>query len=318
MAVVSPASRALRVLELLQEHPGITAARLAAELGVTPRAARRYVAMLRDADIEVQSVRGPYGGYRLGRGIRLPPLVFSATEALGLVMAVLDGSRPGDEEDPVGAALAKLVRALPEHVGAPAATVLRHASAAPSRAPRPDPARTIALATAVADRQRVRIGYRSRADAAWEEEVEPWAVVVRHGLWYLLCHSLRADAVRTYRIDRVVSVTTCDAAFEPPPGLDPVPLLEEHLGSGREFETRVVFAAPYAEVAPRIAPPMGRLESLDEDHCLLLGTTSNPAMVAGEWLSALPFSFRVEGGPELRAAVGALADRMAAAVRTAR
>jgi predicted DNA-binding transcriptional regulator YafY len=313
MAAVSPASRALRVLALIQEHPGITADRLADQLGVTPRAARRYVAILRDAEIPVESVRGPYGGYRLGRGIRLPPLVFTATEALGLVMAVLDGSHPVDD-GPVGAALGKLIRALPEHVGRPAATIRRHASAVPTRMPRADPERTIALVTAVARQRRVRLGYRSRAGAEWEEEVDPWAVVVRHGLWYLLCHSHRVDAVRTYRIDRVGSVAECAETFEPPPELDPVPLLEAHLGTGREFETRVVFAAPYDEVARLVTPPMGRLEPLDGDHCLLVGSTSNPAMVAGEWLSAMPFAFRVEGGPELRAAVSSLAERLSAAV----
>ncbi|GAA2807694.1 helix-turn-helix transcriptional regulator [Crossiella cryophila] len=313
MAAVSPASRALRVLALIQEHPGITADRLADQLGVTARAARRYVAMLREAEVPVESVRGPYGGYRLGRGIRLPPLVFTATEALGLVMAVLDGSHPVDT-GPVGDALGKLIRALPEHVGAPAATIRRHASAAPTRLPRPDPQWTIALVTAVARRRRVRLGYRSRAGAEWLEEVDPWAVVVRHGLWYLLCHSHRVNAVRTYRIDRVASVAECAETFEPPPELDPVPLLEAHLGTGREFETRVVFAAPYEEVARFVTPPMGRLEPLDGERCLLVGSTSNPAMVAGEWLSAMPFDFRVEGGPELRAAVSSLAARLAAAV----
>ena len=71
---LSPTGRALRALELLQAQPGITATQLAAQLGVTERAARRYVAILREADIPVESTRGPYGGYRAGRGIRLPPL----------------------------------------------------------------------------------------------------------------------------------------------------------------------------------------------------------------------------------------------------
>lgn len=93
----SPTGRALRALELLQLQPGITAGHLAEQLGVTDRAARRYVAMLREADIPVESTRGPHGGYRLGRGLRLPPLVFSAAEALGLVMAVLDGSHPAND-----------------------------------------------------------------------------------------------------------------------------------------------------------------------------------------------------------------------------
>src|SRR6478672_11970299 len=98
----SPTARALLTLELVPGSPGITAGRLAARLGVPGRAARRYVAILREAGIPVESERGPYGGYRVGRGLRLPPLVFSGAEALGLVMAVLDGRHAAaDSEDPV-------------------------------------------------------------------------------------------------------------------------------------------------------------------------------------------------------------------------
>ena len=119
-ADLSPTGRALRALELLQAQPGITGGQLAAQLDVTERAARRYIAILREAGIPVESTRGPYGGYRAGRGIRLPPLVFTATEALGLVMAVLDGSHAAaDADDPVGAALGKIIRVLPENVGLP-------------------------------------------------------------------------------------------------------------------------------------------------------------------------------------------------------
>src|SRR5437773_910128 len=93
------------VLELVQGSPGITADRLADKLGVSERAARRYVGILREAGIPVESVRGPHGGYRLGRGLRPPPLMFSAAEALGLVMAVLDGHHDAsDPTDSVGPA----------------------------------------------------------------------------------------------------------------------------------------------------------------------------------------------------------------------
>ncbi|MFC6345227.1 HTH domain-containing protein, partial [Nocardioides hankookensis] len=68
MPDLSPTSRALLALEALQDSPGITAERLGRRLGVTARAARRYVEILREADIPVESVRGPDGGYRLGRG----------------------------------------------------------------------------------------------------------------------------------------------------------------------------------------------------------------------------------------------------------
>ena len=146
MSETSPTARALRALEILQNHPGCTADQLAERLGVTDRAARRYVAILREAGIPVESVRGPYGGYRLGRGLRLPPLVFSGAEALGLVMAVLDGRHAAaDNDDPVGSGLGKIIRALPHHVGRQAATMREHARAVPDRWARPDPAITSAL-----------------------------------------------------------------------------------------------------------------------------------------------------------------------------
>jgi predicted DNA-binding transcriptional regulator YafY len=317
---LSPTGRALRALELLQAQPGITATQLAAQLGVTERAVRRYVAILREADIPVESARGPYGGYRAGRGLRLPPLMFSAAEALGLVMAVLDGSHAAaDADDPVSAALGKIIRALPENIGRQAATMRRHASAAPDRgAIRPGTETTSALVAAVAAQRRVSIGYRSEADRQWEEDVDPWAVVVRHGRWYLLCHSHRARAVRAYRIDRIQSVAAGDEQFRAPEDLDHVDLLEQHLGTGWEFETKVVFDAPCDHVARYVRPPMGRLERTDDGaRCVLTGTTSNPAMYAGEWLAAIPIRFHVAGGPELREAVAAVAERLAAALGAA-
>lgn len=312
---VSPTARALRALEILQTRPGTTADQLAEKLGVTERAARRYIGILREAGIQVESARGPHGGYRLRRGTRLPPIVFTQAEALGLVMAVLDGQPAATEaDDPVGAALGKVVQALPENVGRQAAALREHAKAAPDRqSARPDPATTSALVAAVAARRRVLITYRSETGNAWQAEVDPWAVVVRYGRWYLLCHSHRADAIRTYRVDRVRAVRQTAHEFEPPDDLDPVAALEANLGTGWEFPTHVVFDAPLAEVAPWIRPPMGRLEP-SGDGCVLVGSTSNPAMYAQEWLAAVPFAFRVQGGDELRAAVAAVAKRFAAAL----
>ena len=137
--------------------------------------------------------------------------------------------------------------------------------------------------------------------------------MVRHGRWYLLCYSHGSEAIRTYRVDRVCAVQQLASGFEPPDGLDPVAALEENLGTGWEFPTRVGFDAPLAEVAPWIRPPMGRLEP-SGDGCMLVGSTSNPTMYAQEWLACVPFAFRVDGGPELRAAVATLAARFAAAL----
>lgn len=315
-AGASPTARALQALEILQSRPGATADELAVRLGVTERAARRYIEILREAGIPVESARGRYGGYRLGRGARLPPVVFTEAEGLGLVMAVLE-AQPASSgvDDLVGAALTKVIRALPETVGLKAAALRAHASAAQDRySVRPDPTTTSALVAAVAARRRVLLSYRGESGTQWEAEVDPWAVVVRHGRWYLLCHSHHSGAIRTYRIDRVGAVTATVHRFEPPEDLDPVTALEENLGNGWEFPTRVVFDAPVAEVASWVRPPMGRLEPFG-DGCVLVGSTRNPTMYAQEWLVRLPFVFRVDGGRELRAAIAALASHLAAALR---
>ncbi|HEY7225040.1 MAG TPA: WYL domain-containing protein [Micromonosporaceae bacterium] len=312
---LSPTARALRALEILQTRPGTTADQLAERLGVTERAARRYVGILREAGIPVESARGPHGGYRLGRGVRLPPVVFTEVEALSLVMAVLDGQpATADVDDPVGSALGKVIQALPEGVGRQAAALREHASTASDRYwTRPDPATTSALVAAVAARRRVVLTYCTEAGEEWQAEADPWAVVVRYGRWYLLCHSHRAGAVRTYRLDRVRTVEQTPYGFEMPRDLDPVVVLEENLGTGWDYPTRVVFGAPLPEVARWVRPSMGRLEPLGEG-CVLVGSTSNPARYAQEWLAGLPLEYRVEGGPELLDAIGTLAARLTAAI----
>ncbi|HET8591639.1 MAG TPA: WYL domain-containing protein, partial [Nakamurella sp.] len=204
----SPTARALLTLELVQSRPGITAQSLSDRLGVTDRAARRYIGILREAGIPIESVRGPYGGYRMGRGLRLAPLMFTDGEALGLVMAVLDGHhQAGDAADPVGSALGKIVRALPESLAGQVEAIRRTAAPAPDRAAvRPDAATTMALVRACSGRRRLRLEYHTEAGSQWHTEVDPWAVVVRHGRWYLLCFSRAAQARRAYRVDRIQDV----------------------------------------------------------------------------------------------------------------
>lgn len=318
MDETNPTARALRCLALLQEQPGISASRLAAGLEVSERAARRYVAVLREAGVPVESVRGPYGGYRLGRGVRLPPLLFDPAEALGLVMAVLDGHHdPDDPADPVGSALGKLLRALPQPVAAQADVLRRGASAAPDRAAaRPDPATAADLVAAAAQRRVVALDYCSEAGNRWTAEVEPWAVVVRHARWYLLCRSPARDAVRAYRVDRIEAVEHRAGSFVPPPDLDPVALLEQHLASGWEYAAEVVVEAPLETVARRLRPGLGRLEAVDEHTTRLVGSTSNPWWYA-EQLVVLPAAYRILGGPELLHCARATGERLLAATAPA-
>jgi predicted DNA-binding transcriptional regulator YafY len=314
----SPTARALLALELLQGSPGINADRLADKLGVSERAARRYVGILREAGIPIESTRGPHGGYRVGRGLRLPPLMFSSTEALGLVMAVLDGHHAAsDATTIVGGALGKIIRALPEPVAAQAEAVRRTTAPAPDRAAaRPDPATVTALVRACSENRRARLGYRSEAGSEWVTEVEPWAVVVRHGRWYLLCRVAATDARRAYRIDRVRGVELLEDTFSPPAELDPIAVLEQHLAVGWEYEVEVVVDAPFAEVAPCVPWALGRLESPDAGTTRLVGSTSNPWWYA-EKLTAIPSPYRIVRGPELQQAARAIGQRLIAAAEGA-
>ena len=313
-ADTSPTARALLALELVQSSPGITADRLGDKLGVSERAARRYVGMLREAGIPIESVRGPYGGYRVGRGLRLPPLMFSAAEALGLVMAVLDGHHAAsDPTDPVGSALGKIVRALPEPVAAQAEAVRRATAPAPDRAAaRPDPGTTTNLVQAGLNRRRVRLGYRSEAGSEWVVDVDPWAVVVRHGRWYLLCWSYRADAVRAYRVDRVRGVEVLDEPFTPPADLNPVALLEKHLAVGWEYDVEIIIDAPADTVTRCVPRAIGVLEPLDAGTTRLVGSTSNPGWYA-EQLATIPASYRIVGCAEIQEAARVLGQRLLAA-----
>ncbi|GAA3515430.1 helix-turn-helix transcriptional regulator [Actinocatenispora rupis] len=304
----SPTARALRVLELLQSAPGITADRLAQRLGVTDRAARRYVGILREAGIPVESVRGPYGGYRVGRGVRLPPLTFPASEALGLVMAVLDGdSGAVDPDDPVGRALSRILRVLPAPVARTAEAVWRvSAGRRESNAVRPDPDTTAAVVAACADHRRVRLAYRTGRDSVMD--VDPWAVVLRRGKWYLLCWSHSRDARRVLRLDRIVSVEPLPETYEPPADLDPVGALEEHLGQGWRYAAEVVVDAPPERVVRWIPRSLGRCVPADGDRTRLVGSTDEPEWYAAQ-LVGLRTSYRIVGSAELRAAAADLGRR---------
>ena len=309
---MSPTGRALMALELMQNCPGITAVRLGERLGVTERAARRYVAILREADIPIESVSGPHGGYRVGRGLRLAPLMFTAPEALGLVMAVLEGHRgAADPADLVGGALAKIVRALPARVADPARRAVV-AGRPPATAVASPPVEIVArLLEACSAARRVRLAYRTRPDVHRAMEVDPWAVVLRHSRWYLLCWSHTRDAQRVLRLDRVAAVETLPATFTPPPGLDARAVLEDHLSRGWTYPVDVLIAASAEEVAGWLPRSLGRLEPAG-DEVRLVATTDEPQWYARQ-LATVPAPFRVVGSPQLRQAVADLAHRLTAA-----
>ncbi len=304
-----PHREALLALEAIQNSPGITAHLLGERLGVTDRAARRYVAILREADVPIESVSGPHGGYRVGRGLRLPPLMFTAAEAMGLAMAVLEGHREAaDPADPVGSALAKIVRVLPQRAAAPV-RAFREA-AAPNRAQehRADPELTTRLIGACTAARRLRLVYRlCSGDRVME--ADPWAVVLRHSRWYLLGWSHTRQAVRTLRLDRIVAVEALPETFTPPAGLDALRTLEEHLSQGRTHPVDVLVDAGVEETSRWLPRSLARLEPHAGGRTRLRATTDDPDWYARK-LAAIPAPFRVLGSAELRRATADLARRL--------
>jgi predicted DNA-binding transcriptional regulator YafY len=308
----SPTARALLALELIQGSPGTTAGRLGERLGVSERAARRYVAILREAGVPIESVRGPYGGYRVGRGLRLPPLMFTATEALGLVMAVVEAHGVPDAGDPVGSAVGKMVRVLPENIAQPL-VALREVTARRTDPDPPHPETTATLVRASSERHRVRIGYALGPHRERTLLVDPWAVVVRHGRWYVLGWSHASDARRMYRIDRVTAVEVLPEGFTPPPDLDPMRALEEQMSQGWPHPVEVEIDAPLDEVRRWLPRSLGRTEAIDDEHTRLTGSTENLNWYATE-IAEIQATFKVVGGPEIRDAVRRLTARLAASL----
>lgn len=231
--MVRPAGRVLAALEILQAGGTHTVAELAARLAVDERTARRYVQHLRELDIPVETVRGRYGGYRLSRHSRLPPLMLTDEEALAVVWALLADRR--GEVGPtstlaVRSASAKLRRVLPVGLARRIDAVLDTVSFTPATArdgdeeqDRPASAAVLlALAEAARDQCPVTFGYTARRAEPTQRRVEPYGIVAHRGRLYLSGFDTTRQAVRTFRLDRITGVRTLEGRTSTPLGTDPV------------------------------------------------------------------------------------------------
>src|SRR5258706_14788277 len=112
----SPTTRLLTLLELLQSYRQMSGSEIAQRLEVDGRTVRRYIVMLQDMGIPVEAERGPYGAYQLQRGYKLPPLMYTDSEAIALTLglsAIREFRFPVDVAAVEGA-LAKTERVMPE------------------------------------------------------------------------------------------------------------------------------------------------------------------------------------------------------------
>src|ERR671915_925593 len=182
-----PTTRLLSMLELLQIRGRIGGPELAKRLEVGKRTVRRYAVMLQEMGVPVEGERGRYGAYSLKRGYKMPPMMFTDEEALGLTLGLLAARRLGlsGVAPAVEGALAKVERVMPEVLGervrALEETVIPTVTR-PAKLPTGEV--VVALATAVRGRRRVRLRYRSGLGEETERRVDPYAVVNREGYWY--------------------------------------------------------------------------------------------------------------------------------------
>jgi predicted DNA-binding transcriptional regulator YafY len=231
-----PTTRVLTVLELLQTYGRLGAAELAERLEVTQRSVRRYITMLQELGIPVESERGRYGGYRLRPGYKLPPLMFTNNEALVVTLGLLNVQRLGltADEPAIEGALAKIGRVLPQSVQQQIRSVQESTILDDVANEHRTPADTvIKLGQAVQDSRRVWVRYGSPYGGETSRIIDPYGMILRDGLWYVAgwCH-LRED-LRVFRLDRIKRHRTLSGTFSRPADFDArktvASMLEERL-----------------------------------------------------------------------------------------
>jgi len=308
-----PTTRVLTILEMLQACASLSGAELAARLEVDRRTVRRYITMLQDLGIPIVATRGPYGGYRIRPGFKLPPLMLSNEEALAVTLSLIAARRQGIAADAVAieGALAKIERVLPESLRGQLQAVQAVASFS-SSPPKPQPHGEIlmSLSTAAQQSRRVRLRYQSRGEET-TRDFDPYGVVFHWDRWYTVgwCH-LR-NGVRVFRLDRVLSAELEEGTFDRPLEFDSLQYVLETLATAPwGWSIEVLLEITLAEAQRRIPPGNALLEQTPS------GVVLRAQVDRLDWLACqlmtLGCSFVVRQPPELRAALRQLATQAAA------
>jgi predicted DNA-binding transcriptional regulator YafY len=262
-----PSTRLLTILELLQTRPVLSGDDLAQRLEVAPRTIRRYITMLQDLGMPIETVRGPGGGYRLRPGFTLPPLVFHEDEAAALVVGLLGiAAQRVDAAVPIAGALAKVLRVLPRGGREAVQAVAANLSFAPEQhGHRLDLAPLLQLSAAAEQRQRVALTYQGGSAQETQRTVEPYGLASWWGEWYLVGYCCLRQAIRTFRLDRVRAIETLSETFVRPDDFDGQAYLRRQLGeAGGHYRVVVTFDAALEEMQRRIPADYGSLTSTPE------------------------------------------------------
>ncbi|WP_395360324.1 helix-turn-helix transcriptional regulator [Streptomyces sp. YH02] len=303
--------RVLALLGLLQQRRAWSGPELAGRLGVTPRTVRRDVERLRTLGYPVHAGQGVGGGYRLGRGHDLPPLLLDDEEAIATAVSLLAGAAAGTG-DAALRALTKLDQVLP--------TRLRHEVRALSgsveffgtgRTP-VDPEVLMTLAGACREEVEVGFDYPSGATPR-PRRVEPYRLVASDRRWYLLAYDLDRDDWRTFRVDRMTAVSARTWRFRPRTAPDAAEYVQEGVTS-RVYaqQARFLVHAPADTVRAQIPASAAVVRERGEGRCEVRSGAASLDRVLTHVL-LLGHEFELLDPPELRARCRALAEKLLSA-----
>jgi predicted DNA-binding transcriptional regulator YafY len=305
--------RLLALLSLLQARRDWPGAVLADRLEVSPRTVRRDVDRLRELGYPIAALKGPDGGYRLGAGAELPPLLFDDDQAVALAVALRVATASGAGLAEAAARALNTVRQVMPARLRRRIDLLQVTSADRPAAP-VDPGVLTALSAAVHAREVLRFDYGDEVRRA-----QPHHLVTRGGRWYLVAWDLDRADWRTFRADRLTPRIPAGPRFAPRevPGGDVAAFVAARFqgsASPGEWPCRgeVILDLPAAEVSPFAMD--GVVEELGPDRCrLVLGSWSWTGLAAA--IGRFDADFEVVGPAELTEAFARLARRYERGIR---
>ena len=317
--MVRTSARLLKLLSLLQSRRSWTGPELADRLDVAVRTVRRDIERLRGLGYPVQAAPGIAGGYRLGAGAELPPLLLDDEEAVAVAVSLrtaAGGTVAGIEETSVRA-LAKLEQLLPSRLRRRVGALQTYTISLPGSPPTADAKVLAAIAAACRDCERLRFRYRTYDGRTSRRTVEPYRLVNLGRRWYLVAWDADRVDWRTFRVDRIEPRLSTDQRFTPRklPQRDIGAYVAAAVSAARDrYQAQVILHAPLADVAKRVPPSHGSLEPIDEHRCLL--------RTGADWLGGLAVyiamigvDFEVVEPPELVEQVRVLTERFRRAAR---
>ncbi|MBO0773749.1 MAG: YafY family transcriptional regulator [Actinobacteria bacterium] len=316
--MLETSARLLRLLSLLQARRDWTSTELASRLGVTTRTIRNDMERLRGLGYPVEARPGVTGGYRLGTGAALPPLLLDDEEAVAVALGLrtaAGNSIAGIEETSVRA-LAKLQQILPARLRRRVSAIGSYALPVPSPGPRVDPDVLTVIAAACRDHERLRFDYTAHSGMVSRRSVEPYRLVNDRRRWYLVAWDTDRADWRTFRADRIQPMTPAGPRFTPralPPDHDIAAQVARGAAEATwRYRARVIVHAPAAHVRARLPIPV-EVQPLGEDRCVFEPGSDHPELLA-LYLGMLGADFTITDSPELIAALRTLTGRYQRAI----